>query len=91
MIKYWPYAVVRKGKNNNDLQYSYQAQHNTKECIETIKLWEEHYNMDIVSAYIDIEEDGRITKRIPVVKEWVIHSEDEVLNPLAYVEVGKTK
>lgn len=87
MIEYCPYAVVNEGKKKNRLQYTYDNCRSIKECIETFNLWEDHYKMNIVEAYIDVLDCGKVTKRIPVTKEWVTHEDKVVLNPLAYVEV----
>ena len=84
MTKFWPYAVVDEGKKKKRLQYSYQPCRSTEACIETIALWDEHYHMNIVDSYIDIEENGKVVKRIPVTKEWKAHIDKEILNPLSY-------
>ena len=84
MTEYWPYAVVDEGKKKKRLQYTYQSGISVQSCVDTIASWNEHYHMNIVDAYIDISENGKVMKRIPVTKEWIAHTDKEILNPLSY-------
>ena len=78
MGDFYPYAIVKEADGKYRKQYTYQGCANAIDALECIKNWDKHYNMNIVLAWIDVQEDGKLDRQIPVKHEWVMHPEESV-------------
>ena len=67
MKKYWPMAIIKRGREW-DTQYTYDAALSYEKAMDVIRIWETHYKMEIIMYRIDANDDEMVFKGTPHVQ-----------------------
>ena len=62
MKKYWPVAIIKRGKGW-DIQYTYDAAMSYEKAMDAIKIWRDEYKFEIISFWIDVTDNGKKIER----------------------------
>lgn len=62
MKKYWPMAIIKRGREW-DIQHTYDAAMSYEKAMDAIKIWRDEYKFEIISFWIDVTDNGKKIER----------------------------